>query len=439
MFDDSIREEDSSKNEERFKKVKASLITKYLAEKLKKEQELVKYNNYILNTKYLSIKRKEKSEEILQNIDDFKKIAKNFLEFKSKIELIFEKSFKDDADLNLFVFTDSIFIKDKLIENFLRNIFLLKEDFIKRVDEIKNDFENDKAKIEQNYLEHIKTLNEQIMAIEADFYFFNQEDEKNLNKTKDSINCEHLDQIVTLKVDMGRKIRNLHGTFSETKKYIDREMNFLTKPEEIMAKNEKIELEMQKDRNKIKSLIEKCKSLEDEINLVNVDFLLKNKKIAVHDKYKQYSFLNQEFNTKKKEIHNQILKVVIESTAASEKLKSNLDKCKKILSFFDFCRKLETPEEKNTPFCKTNLEQSPIENIWSEFVESNEKAKSTFVENLFDEEFKNKDYNFYVKYAKVNIEFESLKQVKSDLERENLNLKLTLKKYISSLEINCHV
>lgn len=423
------------KKNEKFEKIKSALITKFLAEKLKKEEELVRLNNHILNVKYLELKRKEKNQELLTNFSEIKHVAEKFLDFKSRVYLIFQENFKNDQDINLFVFTNFIFIKDELISNFVQNIGLLRQDFVKRVEEIKLQFEVDKANIENSYSNHIKVINEQIMAMEADFYYEMVEDEKNFSHKKEFLKCEHVDQIVTLRVIMEKKINNLQKIFDDTKKSIESEMLYFSKSDEISSKNEKIEFEIQKDRQKIISLLDKCQSLREEINLIDIDFLLFNKKKAIHEQYINLSQLNQKFEIKKKKIKEKILNIIKSSALVIKKLHVQTEKCRKILVFFSMCQKMETLEENNTLFCKSNMINEEID--WNKMLANKEQIDDLFMKNLLDQEFNENNFKFYSKFAKVKIEIESLKLAKLDLKKENLALKNLLKNYISNIEINC--
>ncbi|RNA38992.1 coiled-coil domain-containing 65 isoform X1 [Brachionus plicatilis] len=423
------------KKDDNFETIKSALITKFLAEKLKKETELVKYNNSILNVKYLNLRRKEKSEEILKNINELKHIAEKFLNFKSKIESIFEQNFQNDQDINLFIFSNFIFTKDKLIANFVQSIDTLRQDFVKRVQEIKIQFEIDRTNIEDSYSNHKKIINDQILALEANFYYELVEDQNKFTKAKESLNCEHLDQIITLRVNMEKKITNLQRAYEDNKKSIESEIFFFSKPDEISSKNEKIEAEIQKDRLKIESLIDKCQSLREEINLIDIDFLLLNKKNTIHEKFNQYAQLNQQFEQRKKIVKKKIVNVIKSSSQAMTRLQSQSEKCRKILAYFSMCRKMETVEEKETLFCKSNVVSENID--WKAVLGNEDQSESSFIEDMLAQYMNDNGYNFYLKYAKVNIELESLKLVKSDLERENFFLKNYLKNYISSIEINC--
>lgn len=429
------QENNQLQNDEKFDLIKSALITKFLGEKLKKETELVKLNSLLLNVKYINLRRKEKSQELLENINELKNIAQNFLNFKTKIVTIFQKDFQNDQDINLFIFSNFIIIKDQLFANFIECIEILRQDYFKRVNEIKLQFEKDKAKIENSYSYHFKIINDQIMAMEADFYYKMLEDEAKFTKKKESINCEHLDHIVTMKLDMEKKIEALKKKFHENQKLLENETFFSSKPDEITSKNEKLETEIQRDKQKILSLMDKCQSVKEEINLMDIDFLLLNKKKKIHEKYNQYAVLNRTFEQKKKKIKESILDVIRSSTSAMEKIRSQTKKCQKILSFFNMCHKMESKEEQKTLFCKSNVISEKID--WNFLLGNENLVECCFIKDLFEQEFNDYSCSFYLKFAKVNIEIKSLKLIKSDLEKENFYLKKKLKNYISSIEINC--
>ena len=422
-------------NDEKFNLIKSALITKFLGEKLKKECELVKLNNRHLNVKYLNIRRKEKSQELLENVNQQKNIAQNFLNFKTKIITIFQHDFQNDQDINLLIFSNFIIIKDQLLTNFVECIEILRQDYFKRVNEIKFQFEKDKAKIEKSYSYHFKIIDDQIMAMEADFYFKMLEGEAVLKKKKESINCEHLDHIVTMRIDLEKKIEILKKTYDENQKLVENENFFLSKPDEMTSKNEKLETEIQRDRQKILSLMDKCQSVNDEINLIDIDFLLLNKKKEIHEKYNQYADLNKRFEKKNKKIKENILNLIRSSTSAMEKLRYQTKKCQKILSYFNICHKMESQEEQNTFFCRSNVISEKID--WKFLLGNENQTESFFIKDLFEQEFNEYNCSFYLKYAKVNTEIKSLKFIKSDLEKENFDLKKKLKSYFSSIEINC--
>lgn len=157
--------------EEKFKKIKSSVLIDYLSQKLKLEQDLVKYHSSILNVKYLKLRRKEKSSELIENLKDFASSGQNLLKFKNLIENLFDQSFQDYENLTKFVIDNFIFIKDKLISNFDESLNMLKKDYEIRLEESKSNFDSDKLRIENKYKDYIKDIDDYIINLEANFYY----------------------------------------------------------------------------------------------------------------------------------------------------------------------------------------------------------------------------------------------------------------------------
>lgn len=234
-----------------------------------------------------------------------------------------------------------------------------------------------------------------------------------------------MSQVITLKVNMASKIQMLKQTFEETQNKINKEAEYLNKPNEIEIKTKKLEKEIYLDKMKIKFLKERCQSLQEEIALIDIDFLLKDKRLAVHQKYEDYSLLHKNLKIKLSNLKSKISNMVQASSNSQEKLKVHLEKLSKIQTLFNLCRKLESSEEQTLLFCQGDY--SGLEGF----------LQSLDFDSVLKEQLESKYFNFYRKFSKVNLEVESLKLIKKNLLVENENLKFQFKKYISSLEINC--
>ena len=144
-------------------------------------------------------------------------------------------------------------------------------------------------------------------------------------------------------------------------------------------------------------------------------------------------------------------KMVVESTAAIEHLKATKKKGEELLLLAEFCRQLETEEEKVLPFPPTSLSVEELEAIDDAIDDAarnsvrggggggggsgHDDDEPENVVRLLADHFLREMHPFWRRVAKVDLEVAALAAEKAEAAAENQALKRLVKEYLKGIAV----
>lgn len=415
------------------KTVKTAIITSYLANKLKDEEHLSKYFNTVLNLHHLKQQRHAKKLEIETDSKILLDCLKKTIKFKTSLIRILNETLGDDElfENNAFKFFSSF--QDQLNEELLADLDNLRKKYEINVEEIIQEFDSERIGLEENFKEQFNKLEDVVICLEANFKADYESSIASHLKNLDLQKCEDQEQVMKLKLSRQNKLKTMVDKFNIINSLILKEKLKYEKSNEIMTKNLRTEREIARDKSKIKDLILKCKSIEDDLKNWKTKFASIEKRRKINELYLSYSDFFKSSNIQKKACKKKLVDLVNQSSSAKNKLKERFKKAEKILKFFQICSKLESKYDSLRPFCCNDSDASLTTNADNRISGDDEDIViSTILKNELS-------YDFQRKIAQVNMENSSLKLFNENLKKQNENLKTHLKKYFLNLAADCEL
>ena len=413
---------DQAAIEQKFNKYKKCILVEYLASRLKDEQILVKYFNSILNVKFRDIRRKEKKDEIKQNMNNLINAAKVCIKYKDLTIQLLKTQFNDYDQLSQHVVNHSIIVKDDLIANFNNSIDILKRNFTKEIESIKDFYKNELITLKNLNEESLKNINSQMICFESNANDINLKEVSLLRTEQIELKIRYQDDKTVYKIESEKIVTQLELEYINQKKTYENNLLYLRRTQALNQKAELLDKIILKDRREIKLLNERIKEVKEKFSSFD-DILLSDKKKFLSTKIKQYNSYFKYLKNEQDLRYTRLTKLVVESSKAIDFLKEKNFKVSKIFTFLKICRKQE--EAQQIKFETNSLNNSTCLNDL--FNHAND-----FDSLLYDELHRNIN-ECNLRNTEINIEIKSLELLQINLKKENNSLRNSLKQYFESI------
>ncbi|KAF5395200.1 hypothetical protein PHET_06046 [Paragonimus heterotremus] len=169
----------------------------------------------------------------------------------------------------------------------------------------------------------------------------------------------------------------------------------------------------------------KMTKLSKEFEEKNRHLKEEREKLVAH-----FQNLKTQLNKLRESQHEKLVKVSLESGAATKKVQSLLDKAENIIKLAEHCRKYETEEEKVVPFYVSSLTTEEEAMVREALHVEGDTELAKILRQCAPLEM------FWRRFNKVQLDRLAIMKEHSMLEQENCQLKNLLKQYLDGISVN---
>ena len=405
------------KNDQDFKidqKEKFRLI--YLLDKLKDEEKVGKKMSHVVDANWRDKLRKSK-------LSSLKVEFVEAVEFKSvELNCQHERMVKLEGELNecndVFGHMEknvSFEFKERVVENFKGIIEVLKRNYIRQVELIKNQFDDEAVALKEAHRQRLDQIQCYVNVIEAGFLNELKHLDAHFKQLKDEETTNHKNEMISLKLNYEKQADSLKSTLKALMDEYEKEQKqSLRRYIELSKVVQKTDEALMKDKLHYDNLLAQHANLKTHCVYVDV---LGYRKDNVKELKKQREEKLNDLSQNQSQIRKHLRILSRNTHEALEALKTKHLKAKKIVKLIKSCSKLEFFDEVDITTAQhyEDLSCTPFIEIFTEH---------GYLANLYQK------YN----YAQLNVKAVLLERNK--LHTENEYLKATLRNYLNSLNKN---
>lgn len=419
--------------EEEARKQKEEMLTRFLKEKLIKEENSTKSNLRKLQNQWRVIMRDVKCSEVAKDTEILRQTFERVVDRKDAITKSLMKDLDEAEEQYQAAFKSHIQNIKKLLEFQGERLENLETDYDKEMNDLGNEFETERSEIVQSHQKDMDDMMDIIFAMEQEFEEADGDAKQEFHSLHEEIKNKNLEEKHCLRIHLEGKVEELWKQFQFALKSYnetteERKIAFETLKHKDESSAHEIEMQMrklQRIQDKISQV--KYKMVSNSKEYEERNRLIKEEKEAIGV---QFHNLKDEMNKFREQERARLTTLTLQSNAAIKELGRKKEKGERILKLAEMCRKSETEEEKVLPFYASTLTAQEEE---AAELEMKEKASVAMAE-LFHE-YSALD-NFWKRYNKVLLDKLALDNENQTLLHENQQLRSVLKQYLDGISVS---
>ncbi|XP_064257330.1 dynein regulatory complex subunit 2 [Passer domesticus] len=419
--------------EEEAAKAKRALLTRFLQEKLSREEQSSRWGLHRVLTLWRSAQRKAKDQELRQDIELLSQTFTRVMDCKdSAIEALVTELQEAEEQQNR-ALCSHLDLTDHLLHLQRCRLACLEQGFSTRVGALKAEFEAERKAMLQQQDWESRVLQDMALAMEQDHARNEQEALLNFQSARDDIKnkCwqdQHYSklQLVARLEGLWEQIQTARRSYSQATE--KKKVEF----EELKRKCERTSCEINAQAKKLEKLQAMVTTTRSQIaarlrkSEEQTQRIRDDGEHALQKLLKLRAQVTQAGATAR----SHLVTLTCQSSATLKALQQVVEKAQRILRLAEMCRRLETEEEKVLPFYPSSLAE------WEQ-----EKARDVLEETASEPLARAmKDYvgleRFWQRFNKAKLEEMGLEKARAALADRNQELRKLLQQYLAGATIN---
>nr|XP_021403954.1 dynein regulatory complex subunit 2 [Lonchura striata domestica] len=419
--------------EEEAAKAKRELLTRFLQEKLSREEQSSRWGLHKVCTLWRSAQRKTKDEELRQDIEILSQTFTRVMDCKDSAIEALVTELKEAEEQQNRALRSHLHLTDQLLQLQRCRLGYLEQGFSAQVGALKAEFEAErKAMLEQQDWESC-CLQDMALAMEQDHARNEHEALLNFQSARDDIKnkCWQDQQYSRLQLvarleglwDQIQTARRSYAQATEKKK-----VEF----EELKRKCEKTSCEIDAQAKKLQKLQDTLTTTRGQIaaqlqeNEEQTQRIRDERELALQKLQKLRAQISQAGAT----AHTHLVTLTCQCSATLKVLRQVVEKAQRILRLAEMCRKLETQEEKVLPFYASSLAEQEQQKARRVLEETTSEPLAQALQDYVGLE------RFWQRFNKAKLEEKGLERARAALADRNQELRRLLQQYLAGATIN---
>ncbi|KAF6778806.1 Dynein regulatory complex subunit 2 [Paragonimus kellicotti] len=296
-----------------------------------------------------------------------------------------------------------------------------------------NEFGEEEKFLIAQHTKQLDDLKDIFVALDSTYTLKEGEARSEQHSLKDELKNRNLEDKHALRTVLESKVNHLWAEFksalNQYNKTTDEKISFF---ENLKNKDEKSAEEIEMQMRKLQRISEHIAISKRKMTKLSREFEEKNRhlkeereKLVAH-----FQNLKAQLNKLRESQHEKLVKVSLESGAATKKVQSLLDKAENIIKLAEHCRKYETEEEKVVPFYVSSLTAEEEAMVREALCVEGDTELAKILRQCAPLEM------FWRRFNKVQLDRLAIMKEHSMLEQENCQLKNLLKQYLDGISVN---
>ncbi|VDP81522.1 unnamed protein product [Echinostoma caproni] len=419
--------------EEDAKARKTAMLTKYLQDKLEKEEKITRLNQFKLIHHWRTIMRETKSHELKRDIDILSQTFERIIDRKDSIIKTLIKDLNEAEEQHMMSLRSHLDNVDRMIELQNGRLQKLRTDYETELQLLISEFGREEDFLIAQHGKQLDDLKDIFVALDSTYTAKEADAKTEQHSMKDELKNKNLEDKHALRISLETKVNHLWFDFktalSQYNKTTEEKISFF---ENLKAKDEKSAAEIEMQMRKLQRISEHIGICKRRMAKVSKEFEEKNKhlrdereKLVAH-----FQNLKTQLNKLRESQHEKLVKVSLESGAATKRVQQLLTKAERIIKLAEHCRKYETEEEKVIPFYSSSLTLEEEKLVNEAYYIEGDSDLAKIMRRCAPLEM------FWRRFNKVQLDRLAIIKERDMLQQENLQLRSLLKQYLDGISVN---
>ncbi|XP_074906008.1 dynein regulatory complex subunit 2 isoform X1 [Buteo buteo] len=452
--------------EEEEAKTKGEMLTRFLKDKLAKEERSSTLNLHKLRTQWRTVLREVKDKELRQDIEILSQTFARVMDCKDSVIESLATDLEEAEEQHAQALRSHLYNIDRLLQLQHSRLTCLEEGYSAQLEALKMELEAERRTILEQHERESCYLRDVALATEQNYAKNNHEATLNFQSARDDIKYKSQQEKQYSRLQLGGKVEVLWEQFQRAmQSYTEATEHQKIAFEALKQKDKKSSREIEMQAKKLQKLQDLVTATKGQI----AAHLRESEKQNRHAREEKESVLRQlqelknEMKQARAMAHGSLARLTTQSSAALKALARVVEKVRPaahgqgkhqrgaaipphpaltctppsqaqhILRLAEMCRRLETEEEKVLPFYPSSLAEGDQR-------EAQQVLEETPTEPLAQAM---RDYvgleRFWQRFNKVKLEEQALEREQAALSQRNQHLRELLRQYLAGISVSQEV
>ncbi|XP_075593659.1 dynein regulatory complex subunit 2 [Balearica regulorum gibbericeps] len=447
--------------EEEAAKTKGEMLTRFLKDKLAKEERSSTLNLHKLSTQWRAVLRETKDKELRQDIEILSQTFARVMDCKDSVieastglagwgrrqgppmtppppqpPQSLTTDLEEAEEQHAQALRSHLHNIDRLLQLQRCRLTCLEEGYGAQLEALKTEFEAERRTILEQHERESCYLRDVALAAEQNYTKNDHEAMLNFQSTRDDIKNKSLQEKQYSRMQLGRKAEALWEQFQRAmQSYTEATEHQKIAFEALKQKDKKSSREIETQAKKLQKLQDSVAATKGQITAHLRESEQQNRRAREEKErvLRQLQELKRDMNQARAKARDSLARLTMQSSAALKALVRVVEKAQRILRLAEMCRRLETEEEKVLPFYPSSL-------VEGEQREARQVLEEMPVEPLAQAMW---DYvgleRFWQRFSKVKLEEQALEWERAALSQRNRHLRELLRQYLAGISVSQEV
>ncbi|XP_065714920.2 dynein regulatory complex subunit 2 isoform X2 [Patagioenas fasciata] len=414
-------------------KAKRELLTRFLKDKLAKEQHSSTLNLHKLNVQWQAILREAKAKELRQDVEILSQTFARVMDCKDSAIESLVTDLEEAEEQHARALRSHLHNIDRLLQLQSCRLACLEEGYSAQLSALQSEFEAERTAILEQHKRESCYLRDMALTLEQNYSESDHEATLNFQSARDDIKNKSLQEKQYCRLQLNGKTAELWEQFRQAmQSFTEATEHQKIAFEVLKEKDQKSSREIEMQEKKLQKLQDLVAATKAQI----VAHLRENEEQNQHLRMekeralRQLQELKSKLNQARAKAHGNLARLTMQSGAALRTLQQVVDKGQRILRLAEMCRKLETEEEKLLPFYPSSLAEGEQRDAQRVFEETPTEPLAQAMRDYVGLE------RFWQRFNKAKLEEKALEQERAALRQRNRQLRALLRQYIEGISIS---
>ncbi|XP_053907465.1 dynein regulatory complex subunit 2 isoform X2 [Cuculus canorus] len=417
-------------------KMKTELLTRFLKEKLAREEQTSTLNLQKIHTQWQALLRKAKAKELRQDIAVLSQAFARMMDRKDSIIELLVTDLDQVEEQHARPLRSHLDNIDRLLQLQRCRLAFLEEVYGAQWQVLETEFEAERRSILEQREQESRYLQAMVLATEQNYTKNDHEAMLNFQSMRDDTKNKTLLEKYYCRMELSGKAEALWEQFQHAmQSYMEATEHQRIAFEELKQKDKKRSKEIEMQTKKLQKLQDLVAATKDQMLAHLHESEEQNQRMRKEKKkvLRQLQELKGEMKEARASAHNSLAVLTVQSNTALKVLAWVVKKAERILQLAEMCRRLETEEEKVLPFYPSSLAEDEQRDARWVLVESPTEPLARALRDYVGLE------RFWQRFNKVKLEEQALERERVALSQRNRWLRELLRRYLAGFSITREV
>ncbi|KAM9265019.1 LOW QUALITY PROTEIN: dynein regulatory complex subunit 2 [Morus bassanus] len=417
-------------------KTKGEMLTRFLKDKLAKEERSSALNLHKLGTQWRAVLRETKDKELRQDIEILSQTFARVMDCKDSVIESLVTDLEEAEEQHARALRSHLHNVDRLLQLQRCRLMCLEEGYGAQLGALKMEFEAERRTILEQHERESCYLRDVALAAERNYAKNEHEATLNFQSARDDIKNKTLQEKQYSRMQLGGKAEVLWEQFQRAmQSYAEATEHQKIAFEALKQKDKKSSREIETQATKLRKLQDAVTATKGQLAAHLQESEEQNQRAREEKErvLRQLQELKSEMNQARAKAHGSLARLTVQSNAALTALARVVEKAQRILRLAEMCRRLETEQEKVLPFYPSSLAEG-------EQRDAQQVLEETPAEPLV---WAMRDYvgleRFWQRFNKAKLEEQALLRERAALSQRNRHLRELLRQYLAGISISQEV
>ncbi|XP_075381499.1 dynein regulatory complex subunit 2 isoform X1 [Mycteria americana] len=422
--------------EEEAAKTKGEMLTRFLKDKLAKEERSSGLNLRKLSTQWRAVLRETKDEELRRDIEILSQTFARVMDCKDSVIESLATDLEEAEEQHAQALRSHLHNVDRLLQLQRERLTCLEEGYSTQLEALKTEFETERRTILEQHERESCYLRDVALAAEENYARNDHEATLNFQSARDDIKSKSLQEKQYSRMQLGGKAEVLWEQFQRAmQSYTEATEHQKIAFEALKQKDEKSSREIETQAKKLQKLQDLVTATKGRI-AAHLRESEEQNRCAREEKERvlgQLQELKSGMNQARAKAHGSLTRLTVQSGAALKALARVVEKAQRVLRLAEMCRRLETEEEKVLPFYPSSLAEEEQRDARQVLEETPAEPLARAMQDYVGLE------RFWQRFNKAKLEEQALERERAALSQRNRRLRELLRQYLAGISVSQEV